>query len=134
MPRVAVNPDKQVVPSASMSLREVIDRFSRKLPVNVTQRNPVYLDTDVDYEKAGNQDRTDLAFEASEAKERAIQAKEAARRAVKEAREADRANRAAQAEELKAAKAAAGIGHLDDTMPDDTPRRRGVRKGGVEDV
>lgn len=59
---------KKVIPDQALSMREIIERFVRKLPIDVPEKSKIYLDENVDYdfEKMSNLDSTDKAFQASE--------------------------------------------------------------------
>lgn len=105
------------VPNQSMSIDEIVKRFTRGLPVDIVQRQPVYLDqVEYDFEKLSRMDFGDKAAFADEmaAKAKRIQAEHNERvNAWNE--EVKRRQEAAQ----QAAKGP-GIVSLDNTMPGDT--------------
>jgi hypothetical protein len=105
------------IPDQSMSIAEIIKRFVRGVPVDVIQRQGVYVDqNDHDLEAMSRLDFADKAFMADELRQnaQAIEAdlvgKERSKRATKQK----------EAEAAKASAAASGIGSLDNTMPVDT--------------
>lgn len=115
----------QTVPNQSLSIDEIVRRFTRGLAVDVIQRPPVYSDqNDYDLEKLNRMSfadkaalaadmKSDVESVVSEAQERATQ----------------RANEKAEAAKRKtSAERSSGKGDLDNTLPDDTASENQGRK------
>lgn len=80
--------EKQLaIPDQSLSLREIISRFTRGVPVDTTQRNPIWIDQDeFDYEALA---RSEFSEKMSIAEE--LRAKyDAQMKAIEERKEAKR--------------------------------------------
>lgn len=96
---------RKFIPDQSMSVQEIIERFSRKMPVHATQRDAVYVNDNpegIDYEKAsrmGFDEKREFAEQMSAkaedvkaeltAKERAKLEREKEQKAIAEKAEAD---------------------------------------------
>lgn len=105
------------VPDQSLSIQEILKRYTRGLSINISQREPVYVDqTEFDLEKLSRMNFADKAAYAADMKadaERIIQ--EAEEKASLRAQdEADRKEAERKAENE------AGKDTLDNTLPDDT--------------
>lgn len=117
-----VNRKSQTVPNQSMTIKDIVERFLRGLPVDVNIKQGVYHpeNNDHDYNKMSNLDTVDKAYLATEMREkneqisREIEANERAKAEEKKAKDE------AELSELKARAQQTGIEYLDNTMPDDT--------------
>lgn len=109
----------QTIPDQSMSIQEIVRRFVRGIPVDVVQRQPVYVDqSNHDLEAMSRMDFADKAFQAGEmrAQNEQVEAQIKAERQAMKEREAERK----QSEDKARERERAGIVSLDNTMPDDT--------------
>lgn len=60
---------KKVIPNQSMTMREVIERFVKGLPLDIKEKQKIYLDqVDHDFEKMSGMDLTEKAYQATEFK------------------------------------------------------------------
>jgi len=114
------SPHRQLlsIPNKSMTIKEMVARFVRHLPVNVLQKEPIYLDqSEMDLEKVGRMDfaeKHELANEMkarAEAQEADLKAQE--EHATKKRKEADLAYRKGLLKDLAEKP-------LDNTLPVDT--------------
>lgn len=109
------------IPDQSMSILEIVRRFVRGIPVDVIQRQGVYVDqSEHDLERMS---RMDFAEQADMAAHLSNQAQEIAdeHNAKEEARKATIKQKAVEDQKRKkVAKKPTGIDSLDNTMPDDT--------------
>lgn len=107
------------VPNQALSIKDIVSRFTRGLPVDIQIKNPVYLDQDEhDFNKLSNMDSVEKSYQATEQRERAEQLKreiESNERAAAEAKQQENEEKARQQSERNT-----GIEDLDNTMPDDT--------------
>lgn len=109
----------KTVPDQSMSIKEIVRRFVRNIPIDVVQRTPIYLDQDeFDMEQISRMDFADKSALADELSARAKAIKEQLQGEVKAQAETER--QAAIDRKAKARKGSTGIGSLDNTMPVDT--------------
>lgn len=106
------------IPDQSMSIDEIMKRFVRGIPVDVVQRQGVFVDqNDHDLEALSRMDFADKAAMADELAANAeaitegLKRKEQAKRATKQKAEEEATHKAASG---------SGIGSLDNTMPVDT--------------
>lgn len=106
------------VPDQSLSIQEIVKRFVKGIPVDVVQRQGVYIDqSDHDLEamsRMGFAEKADMAEELLESAERIKQQLEENER-LRIERERNKAAEKAKREQQKP-----GIDVLDNTMPDDT--------------
>lgn len=110
---------RHVMPKQSMTIREIVERFGRGLPVAVSQREKVFLESnDLDLEKLGRLDPTDKAFEAR-ARQQSLD-RVADKIQSERARKEQEKEIAARDKSQAKTGAGAGIDELDNTMPDDT--------------
>lgn len=107
------------IPDQSMSIAEIVRRFVRGIPVDVVQRNPVYMDqSEHDFEQIARMDFGDKAAMADDLRDKAEAIKQ---KAQSDEREKRAKNAKAAAEKAKAkSQKETGIDSLDNTMPDDT--------------
>jgi len=106
------------VPSQALTVKQIVDKFLKGIPVDVSKKPVTYLDQDEeDFEALGRMDKADMAFHASEQR-----AKFERLKSEYEANERSKAEeKQRQESEEKARKASAsGIDSLDNTMPHDT--------------
>lgn len=106
------------IPDQSMSIREIVERFVRGIPVDVIQRQGVYMDQDEhDFEKLNRMD-----FAEKKAYADAMQARaEAIQSDLEESERAKRESERRRAQERSQQSASrTGIDPLDNTMPVDT--------------
>lgn len=108
------------IPDQSMSIQEIVKRYVRGVPVDILQREQVYLDqSDHDFEKISRMDFGDKAMLADEFAQKAEDVQAEYNERVSEAvRERDAKRKKDEAKESDSA--GAGIDNLDNTMPDDT--------------
>lgn len=111
----------KTVPDQSLSIQDIISRFTRQIPVNVIQRDPVYLNqSEFDLERMSRMDFADKAAMAAEMSERAESVKA-------ELQENERIlgerKRKAKADRDSARAKKTGIDPLDNTMPVDTTKK-----------
>lgn len=127
--------ERPTQPDLSMTIKEILTRFQRKLPVMVSQRDPVYMDqNEHDFEALARQDFAEKRALADEMKARAqkleqdILARREARKKMNDEQRKLRERKEADDSE------ATGIDPLDNTMPVDTNLRDkpldGPKKGG----
>lgn len=63
---------KHVVPNQSMTMREVIERFVKGLPLDIKEKPKLYVDqNEYDFEKMSGLDPTEKAYKATEFKAQA---------------------------------------------------------------
>ena len=107
-----------VVPNQSMTIGHILEKYSRGIPVDMVQRDPVYIDqSEFDYEKLNRQDFGEKHAFAQQMQQRA----ESVASELKERERTQKANAAkAKADAAAAAKKGPGIDPLDNTMPGDT--------------
>lgn len=111
----------RAIPKQSMDLKEIVRRFIKRIPVEVSTQEPVYLDGygDADMEKVDRLSTVDRAFHATEVAERtAILKKEADAKTDELVKENERIR--LEKEEQERSEREPGIDLLDNTMPDDT--------------
>lgn len=110
----------KTIPDQSMDIKELVRRFVKGIPVDVVQREKVYIDqSDLDLEKLSRLDAADRAFQAQEMRDNNAYLWER----VKQAKQAQADASAAQERSRKAESEAqnrTGIDTLDNTMPVDT--------------
>lgn len=109
------------VPDQSMSIEEIVKRYTRGIPVDIKMNNPVYIDQSgdnaLDLEKAA---RLDFA----QKHELAQQIKEDAQNAVDSANERRKEREKLQQQHAQTTKdAQTGMNTLDNTMPVDTNQK-----------
>lgn len=108
----------QTVPDQALSIREIVQRYVKGIPVDVIQREGVYVDQqEHDLEKLNRMDFGDKAAFAADLKERNQAIVEQAQATVEAKRKKERLR--AKRERQKAT-TGPGIGKLDNTMPVDT--------------
>lgn len=108
----------QSIPDQSMSIKEIVKRFVRGIPVDVVQRQGVYADqNEFDLEKVSRMDFDEKFALANELKQRNESVLE--RRADNERALRERQERERKEADVSKSKAT-GIGSLDNTMPVDT--------------
>lgn len=62
-----VRVSKHVIPNQSMTMKEVIERFVRGLPLDIKEKPKIYLEqNDYDFEKMSGLDPTEKAYQATE--------------------------------------------------------------------
>lgn len=111
-----VRPSK-TVPDQTLSIAEIMKRFSRQIPIDLNVRKPVYVDqSEHDLERLARMDFADKHQFVQDSIAETEQVMEEAR-----VRKKERDDERKSVEAKKAAQnAASGIGNLDNTMPDDT--------------
>lgn len=108
---------KVTIPDQSMSIQEIVRRFTRGIPVDVVQRQGVYVDqSEHDLEALARMDFADKADMANSLSDHAEGLKE---KIVNNER-ARRAKKEQSAKEADQQSGGSGIGNLDNTMPVDT--------------
>lgn len=110
----------RTIPDQTMSIKELVRRFVKGIPADVSQKQPVYVDqSDHDLERMSRMDSADKAYEAvvMRAENERVEAElvESERRVQEE-----RAIAKAEAEAASRASSSSGIVSLDNTMPVDT--------------
>lgn len=118
------------IPDQAMSIQEIVKRYVRNLPVDVIQREGVYLDqSEFDFEKMSRADFGEKARMADEFAARAADVEAEYNERVTEEREKqEAAKKSAKSRDERGA----GIDSLDNTMPDDTSlgsNKLGAKKG-----
>lgn len=107
------------VPDQSLSIDEIVKRYVRGLPVDVIQRQGVYVDqNDHDLEKMSRMNFADQADMAEEMARKAEQIEEQHNERVRE--HLERKNEEAAKKKAKDKSELPGIEVLDNTMPVDT--------------
>lgn len=105
----------KTVPDQSMSISEIVRKFVRGIPVDVVQRQGVFVDqNEHDLEKLSRMDfaeKSELASEMREHTEQVVTDIEERKQRAKKVKE----QKAKESEQ-----SSAGIGSLDNTMPVDT--------------
>lgn len=117
------NPKRKscAVPNQSLTIGQILDKYSRGIPVDITQSEGVYLPQDeFDMEKLNRADFGEKRAFAQQMQQRAADIKN-------ELLENERTKKANEKKARDAAAAAAanngpGIGPLDNTMPGDTSK------------
>lgn len=111
------------IPSQTMSVSTIIDRFTRNLPIGVIQREAVYIDQgELDLEKLGRLDFPDRAFKAQELKAESDWMRERLQADEQEKNERERKRREALKDNQNKGRQGPGIDTLDNTMPNDTSK------------
>lgn len=116
------------VPNQALTVKQIVDRWVKGLPVEVSQRQPQYMDqNDRDYSKLAGLDRAEQAYIATEMSEQAEQLgrQVEANQATLEAQEAE--EREAKKARLRAKRHSS---NLDNTMPNDTTTENQEVSGG----
>lgn len=118
-----IAPGSRTVPDQSLSIREIVRRYVRGIPVDVVQRDPVYMDqSEHDFEAMARKDFAEKHQIAAEFKERA---KEVQADLEENAKKHDEAKRKAkQAPPASDESGKTGIDPLDNTMPVDTKGKK----------
>lgn len=100
---------KKVIPNQSMTMREILERFMKGLPLDVKEKPKIYIDQiDHDFEKMSGLDPTEKAYQATEFRAQSetlseeLKAKERAKDERKRKAEIDAAVSKAKAETPKA--------------------------------
>lgn len=110
----------KTIPDQSMNIQELVRRYVKGIPVDVVQREKVYIDQSVlDLEKLGRVDAADRAFQAMEMRTN----NDLLAQRIKESvalRQSQQANENKRAEQEVERKNKPGIDNLDNTMPVDT--------------
>lgn len=96
---------KHVIPNQSMTMREVIERFVKGLPLDIKEKDKIFIDqAEHDFERMSTQDRVDKAYQATEFKAQAeelaeeIKANERAKNERRRKADIDKAVNEAKAE------------------------------------
>lgn len=109
------------VPDQSMSIREIVKRFVRGIPVDIRQRDPVYLDqSDHDFEKLS---RMEFGEKAELADQLGAHAADLQREHNDKVRQRAEEEANAKAQRLKERKAKKHSNTLDNTMLNDTRQK-----------
>lgn len=114
------------VPNQSMTIREIVNRFVKNIPVSGNNYKGEYIEqSEFDLEKLARLSPLDKAYEAGQFSERANYLEERIREServrVEREKEAKREEKKAQSEQ-NASPRASGIDPLDNTMPVDTSK------------
>lgn len=113
------------LPDQALTVKEILRRFSKGIPVSQRQYDPVYLDqAEYDYEAINRLSFDEKFSLADEFRQRAEQIKaeiEAQRKAKDELERKEQIE--AEIERRKAQQKQPGIDHLDNTMPGDTTQK-----------
>lgn len=97
----------KTIPDQSMTIRQIVERYVKGVPVDIVQRDPVFMDqNEHDFEKLSRMDFAEKSELANAIAAEAQQKKEEANEAVRRTRE-ERAQQAADAK--KGPPAAPGI-------------------------
>lgn len=109
------------VPDQSMSIREIVKRFVRGIPVDIVQRHPVYLDqSDHDLEKLSRMEFGEKAELASQLGDHAAELQREHNDKVRQRAEEEAT---AKAQRLKERQAKKHSSTLDNTMLNDTRQK-----------
>lgn len=121
----------KTVPDQAMSIKEIVARFTRGIPVDVRARQGVFIDSSEDLEKLSRMDFGEKAAYADELSQRAneldAELKERARK------HDERKRKAARPGSDQAGEGDVPKDDLDDTLAHDTdlePKKLGSSKGG----
>lgn len=111
----------RTIPDQSMTIEEIVKRFVRGIPIDIVQKDPVYIDQDEhDLEGLNRMSFSEKAEFAEQMKERAqgIATEQKARKERAQAKAKEAAQ--AKSDASQAARQQTGIDSLDNTMPVDT--------------
>lgn len=125
LPSRTNNPRRKnrVVPDQSMSIQEIVKRFVRGIPVDVVQRDKVYVDqSEIDLEKASRADFAEKAELARHMSEIA-QSKRDDLEEIERLRSERENPKTRSPKDEKTDEDEPGIDPLDNTMPVDTKRK-----------
>lgn len=115
------------VPNQSMTIKEIVNKFVKNIPVSGTSFKGEYFDqSEFDLERLARLSPLDKAYEAGQFSERASyleeRIKQSERVRVEREKEAKRNESKAQSEREKPSPRGSGIDPLDNTMPVDTSK------------